>query len=420
MDSKRSPEQRAINLLGEWDAADDWKVCQMESFAICHPRQCDGFFERSLTFVGSSRLPQKLDEIPRFFDGLLKLAVQLDSERDVLITGQGTACDAMVRRVGEIFRIPVLNLISVPLGADKLSSKIEELRKKGSSNDVLVFDFENRGLDCILASVATQVIVLSMRSNGKLQAAVAKRLEDKKPTRILVEPTLTKKVLTDELLSRGAAGWYLFGEHSKEKDVANSELRFANEVDSEQYLLHWTRRRVGPWPEQSEAEYLDDLIFHASRKDHREIASLRRILATERILATSELTRDPRPVVCFSDVAFDELKERRVFRRHLSRWDFEPYGVAIAKSWLAERGCRGVMYGDQQTWESIDEKDRPFFQLNDPDGKIDWSVEKEWRVVGDVDLRMVPVDAAVVFVPTEADAKEIVGVCRWPIVVVES
>jgi len=245
-------------------------------------------------------------------------------------------------------------------------------------------------------------------------------LSKQKPTRILIEKTLTKKPLTERLLSSGATGWYLLRDEEKKEDASPDVNACSAELlNSDDYLLHWTRRRIGPWPEQSEREFLDDLIFRKARSNHSETAALRRILATRRLIASNELTRGAERVVCFSDITLHQLKSRRVYRKHLGRWDFEPFGIAIKKSWLKEIGCREVVYGDDSIWETLGKNDRPFFQLNHPDGKVDWSVEKEWRIIGDVDLRKVPVDAAVVFVNTQQDAKEVGGFSRWPIVVLE-
>ena len=373
---------------------------------------------RQSVFVGSSRLPQKLDQIPELFDGLLKLAVGLDSDKDVLLTARGTACDAMVRRIGELFQIPVIELRIAPTEPKQLNAEVSRLGG-GDSNVVFVFDVENRGIDFALANLAIETTVLSLRKDGNLHTAIKQRLIDGKLTRVLVDKKLTKKKLTEELLSCGATGWVLYGARDSEsgEDQTARDLRYANDFDSSGFLLHWTRRRVGPWPEQTDADFLDDLIFRSAMKDHCEVASLRRILATEQIIASSDLTRDPRPVVCFSEVTFEELKKLRTFRSHLSRWDFEPYGIAFRKSWLVDQGAAAVIYGDQSVWENLKDSERAFFQLNDPNGKVDWSVEREWRILGDLDLRKVPLDAAVVFVHTVEDSKKVAAFCRWPIVV---
>lgn len=373
--------------------------------------------DRRSLFVASSRLPQKLDKIPGFFDGLLKLAIGLDGERDVLLTAKGIACDRMIRRIGSLFGIPVVELRMAPLNAKKLNRELTAA--DGCEENVAwLFDFENRGVDFALANLADYVTALTIRKGGNLASALAQRLKRGVPTRVLVDPTLTEKKLTDQLLAAGATGWVLFESEDDDEQNEDPAANYVTSFDSSDFLLHWTRRCSGPWPEQSEDEFLNDLIFRSSRKDHREIASLRRILATQRILAGSDLTRDPRPVVCFSDVTFEKLKELRTFRPHLSRWDFEPFGIAIRKSWLVERGAAAVVYGVESTWESLSDEKRAFFQLNDPDGKVDWSIEKEWRIIGDVDLRKVPVDAAVVFVRTAEDANEVAAFCRWPIVVI--
>ena len=375
--------------------------------------------DRRSVFVASSRLPQKLDEIPQFFDGLLTLAMDLDGESDVLLTATGTACDLMVRRIGTHFRIPVVELRMASLDSKKLNKEMSIL-KGCDKKVVLIFDFENRGIDFALTQLAQQLTVLSLRKGGNLDSALQHRLKQGRPARVLVDPKLTKKKLSEELLAAGATGWVLFGgDGANEAEPRDAEAKTSclTDFESSDFLLHWTRRRTGPWPEQSADEYLDDLIFRSSRKDHREIASLRRILATQRILAGSDLTRDPRPVVCFSDISFKSLLELRTFRPHLSRWDFEPFGIAIRKSWLAEQGAAAVEYGDDAMWESLSEAKRAFFQFNDPEGNVDWSVEREWRIVGAVDLRRVPVNAAVVFVRAAEDAKEVAAFCRWPIVV---
>ena len=354
-------------------------------------------------FVGSSRLPQKLDTIPEFFSALLKLAADLDPDRDALVTAEGTACDKFVRRVGDLFGVRVA------------------VMKKPAEGCA----------DAVLASVADQMTVLSLRKNGNLHQAVAQRLEAGKKTRILIEPSLVKKSLSKELLSHGATGWYLMQREAPLSTLSQSRIVSRDsgtespaalrvkDVDSERYLLHWTRRRVGPWPDQTDQDFIDDLLFGSSRKDHREVAALRRILATGKILASNGLTRDPRPVVCFSDISFEQLLERRVFRPHLSRWDFEPFGIAIDKAWLKNSGAVAVRYGDEMLWESMSESERPFFQLNRSESKVDWSIENEWRIVGDVDLKCVPPDAAVVFVPTLEHAAEVDEFSRWPVVVLD-
>jgi hypothetical protein len=422
MSSNRSTKQKVIELLSQCGAI---KMSQLSNrvaelspdVAACFDAQSLELFKRNTVFVGSSRLSQKLDEIPRFFEGLLKVSVQLDPNHDVLVTSPGIACDAMVQRIGALFNIPVLSFVVAKRSTRQLEVQVVE-NEKALDKKVLVFDFENRGIDHVLSMIAKQMTVLSMRQNGNLHRAVTFRLQAERPVRLLIESSLVKKDLAEKLLARGAMGWYLLGaDREQGKNLPKAEVISAEEVPTREFLLHWTRRRVGPWPDQNKAQFLDDLIFQTDRKDHRNVAALRRILATQRIIAGNDLTRDSRKVVCYSDCRLDELKSRRTFRSHLSRWDFEPFGIAICKRWLSANGCREVIYGDETVWKQLTDEKRPYFQLNEQSGNVDWSKENEWRTVGDLDLRKVPVDAAVVFVDKKEDAREVADVCRWPIVV---
>ena len=94
-----------------------------------------------------------------------------------------------------------------------------------------------------------------------------------------------------------------------------------------------------------------------------------------------------------------EMVSKRVFRSHLSRWDFEPYGIAFKRNvFLRQFGARPVIYGGEAEWQSLDADQKPYFQMRKTQGnKIDWQQEKEWRVLGDVDLNQIGPEDAVVF-----------------------
>ena len=382
---------------------------------------------KATRFIGSSRLPKNLDSIPGLFAGLLKLAVQLHGGQAIILNGKQTACERFVRRIGQLFDIKVRRVESMPPDRNKISERIEQVVKTGT-RPVIVFDAEDRGIDRGLMDIADHTFVLSLRNNGTVHQAALDRLASGRTLDLLIDRSLVKKKTAKQLLSNGATGWYLLEDESThppdQHETDANQLTGGTVIDlkhetGQDFLLHWTRRRHGPWPEQTESEFLDDLLFGSSRKQHDAIKSLYRILATERLLASADLTRDRRPVVCFSDLTFAELLERRVFRSHLSRWDFEPYGIAIRRDWLASQGAQPVCYGDEELWGRLPDQDRPFFQFNSADSKVDWSIEAEWRIQDDIDLRKVPLAEALVFVPSIEQAKIIQDICRWPIVIIE-
>jgi hypothetical protein len=133
------------------------------------------------------------------------------------------------------------------------------------------------------------------------------------------------------------------------------------------------------------------------------------------------MVRGDVPVVSFTAVPARELGRLHAYRSHLSRWDFEPYGISIRREWLAARGTRPVTYGEESLWDQLPAGDQPFFQLRQSrsaGGTVwDWTVEREWRHVGDVRLDTIPADTACLFVPTAEEARQLAQISRWPVVV---
>ena len=189
------------------------------------------------------------------------------------------------------------------------------------------------------------------------------------------------------------------------------------------FLTHCTRRRKGPWPDQVDTDYLDDLILDREDADHSALAALLRIVRQQRLIATAQTIRGATPVVSFTAVPLAELRRLRVFRPHRGRWDFEPYGICLRCDRLKQLGARPVQYGDDRLWNRLALNERPFFQFRKTRREtgarhIDWSVEDEWRVLGTIDLAEFPADAALVFVPTAAEAEKMAAISRWPVTIV--
>ncbi len=79
-----------------------------------------------------------------------------------------------------------------------------------------------------------------------------------------------------------------------------------------------------------------------------------------------------------------------------------------------------MQYGGDDDWERLDADEKPFFQLRETSrGAIDWTMEREWRVLGDIDLDPLPEDAALVFAPSDSEARHLATISRWPVTVVK-
>jgi hypothetical protein len=183
------------------------------------------------------------------------------------------------------------------------------------------------------------------------------------------------------------------------------------------WLLHWTRSTVGPWPDQDEQEFNDELILGCRSSDRSALATLLRIVIEGRLWASSEAIRGGFRVVSFTEVPLHEFRSRRTYRKHRRRYDFEPWGIAIRRDILAAAGARPVEYGDEETWKLMKDASRPYFQnVGAGDG---WTKdEHEWRIADHVQLNRLPVSAVCVFVDSAESRSVVEKQTAWQVVVV--
>lgn len=435
-----------------------WVVLDRWPGALTTDRQQDGHWvmtadaaallsKNGSTAILSSRLPKILDDHQCWFDAIRTIGTKMIETKGVLLTAPGTTADRYVRRIAELFSIQRVTV--VPIAASKLrpqrildDAQHDAITDKGSRGDIVYYvSTKPYPTDQLLAQIADTLYGLAVVANGNVATAVQHRIA-KTPahhrTYLLNEPSLSDPTHHQRLINSGGIDWLL------RKPVAScwptladaatalsrpnpttalqpsARQRSINEIDQSEYLIHWTRARVGPWPEQTEDEHVDDLIFGLTRSKRSEVGSLCRILATQRIVASSELLRGSTPVVCFSQVPLSQIKSKTVYRKHLQRWDFVPYGVGIKRSVLEKKfACRPVIYGNDQTWQSLSPSQRPLFQLEtSADQKIDWRQEREWRVVGDVDLKKIAIDEAIVFAGAENDLAKLSGLSLFDLIAI--
>jgi hypothetical protein len=427
----------------------------------------------------SSRIGQAPDTQQAWFTVLRAACAKTDPQRDLLITTASTTTARYVERCAELFGLRMLQIdlpkketISLEkwfgraeaVQFDKADARVEEVflsppladQEPGEDKSVRQAPARDRAI----VAVSDQLFVFRVRRDGHVHRLVKARLRDPSwpEARIYVAlgPKLVRTEVADELMDLGAVGWVVLdaiggltdeaatasaarpveecagnstrpGVRSTRQGVARlpqeSLVVPLPSAETWPFLTHSTRRREGPWPDQGDKDYLDDLILARREADHSALAALKRIVERQRLIATAATIRGGTPVVSLTAVPLAELHRLRVFRPHRGRWDFEPYGICIRRDWLQAVGARPVQYGNDELWESLPRDDRPFFQLrrtrrSDGTEPIDWAVEDEWRVVGDIDLSPLPADAALLFVSTEADALEMAAISRWPVTVV--
>jgi hypothetical protein len=384
--------------------------------------------------------------------------MKLDPQQDVLLTAGSTTTERFAKRCGELFGLRLLcaeiaehpptsleqwteNTVlagraeDIPCDRVLLSPPVASAH--ADSHDGSFVDLPAR--DRAMVALSDRVVALHVRPRGHLAHLLQARLDEPAfpPASVYLAlgPELVRKEMADQLLRLGAVGWLVFGAAGQTDDAAlppwppeaaatraPAPVICLADVREGLYLTHCTRRRHGPWPGEDEDDFLDDLILDRAGADHSALAALWRIVRSRRLVASAATVRGNTPVVSLTAVPLSEIQHLRAFRSHLTRWDFEPYGICIRRDWLEPRGARSVVYSDEDVWPHLSAQDRPFFQKKEsksPTGRvIDWTVEREWRHVGDVMLDDIPEDAALLFVPSEAEAGRLATISGWPVVVV--
>ncbi len=409
-----------------------------------------------LVGVASSRIGRRLDSQADWFTVFRGACSKINRQHDVLLTAAATTPGRFVYRAAERFGIEVLSI--VPANEDEslntwrismqaLDSDVDPtvrkvylsppLKTTGRSAAESSISMGVPATDKAVVALSQQLLVFHLRKSGNLDSLVRARLSDsawpQASVLLALGDGLIDRKVADELLDLGAVGWVVLDTLRSAKKLGYAALRHQastqqapivevpDNCDGE-WLTHCTRDQTDGWPDESSAEYVDRLLSADCRVDRSAFEALKRIVSTRKLIATSRMIRGSTSVVSFTAVPPTSLFDLRTFRSHVGRWDFEPYAICIRRDWLEKRACQPVQYGDESLWSSLSALDQPFFQVaasakQSSQTKIDWTIEQEWRHVGDVDLSQLPGEQAIIIVPTEDEAEAMAAISPWPVAV---
>ncbi len=343
---------------------------------------------------------------------------QARREEATLLIADGTAIDPWVTHGAERFQVPVFRL-DTP---------------------------EQRDREVI--AIADRVDAAYIRSGGKVAGLLRTRARlQSGVVRVAIDGSATDREMRDrravwELLDAGAVGRYLPAEEIAEPWHGRPACVPANPsvpakpsapakpcvtidhgrdahatIDWSEYFVHCTRAVAGPWPGQTWAQYRDDLLLANPSSAARDaIDALCQIVRCERLIASAITSDRALAVVCFSAVELPTLLSQRTYRSHLHRWDYEPFGIAIARTAATQIGMQPVLYGDRDLRKELPADQR--FRFQSVGTTYDWTREQEWRCGSDIDLSRLGRGEVFIFVPDENSARR-VGSCNhatWPIV----
>ena len=394
---------------------------------------------RSTVCIASSRMGQQLSNYPTWLAAMRTVLCRLDPTSEAILTAEQTTTHKLCQRGSELFRVPLFQISRIPKTASRrwfakqaaapLPANVYRIFVAVDShflpvaNDAAGAD----SVDRLLIGMARRVQLLSVRKGGNIERAVRQRTRHLGPdaiTWILNDDQLTEPALRKSLVAGGCIDWVLQTEPAGSSTVTAKSIRSrkltALPDNLDDFLFHWTRGASIRVSGKAHRPLLDRLLFRTASDLNGAVATLLEILGTQTIHGNSTLTRDSIPVVSLTESRLDQWQQLRKFRGHLGRWDFEPFGIALRRSIVEKIHGRPVVYGDESTWEKFDLSLRPYFQIAESTRgkkKIDWRQEREWRTVGDIDLRQFGPTDAFLFVADTTCVELLSAFSRWPVVV---
>jgi hypothetical protein len=204
----------------------------------------------------------------------------------------------------------------------------------------------------------------------------------------------------------------LISESDEPVERAGGLHEISREVDSRNYLTHWTRACHGPWPGERRTDFYADLRRAKSGYPRDGISTLRRILTEERIRASGRMMPGGIPMISLTATSPAELLKIIRWRPGYIRWNFEPYGISIRKELLESLGAKKVTYGTKEQFEKLDASARPLFQRI---AQKDWSIEEEWRLPSNLSMHDLKPNDAIVWVLSPEQVAEIQKVTHFPV-----
>ena len=423
--------------------------------------------------LSSSRIGRQHHQRPEWFE-TLRLATSTLQPGEAFLTTPGATTHPFLSRLCELFNLP---RIEVRLASPRQPAQqwFQWVLKnvKDSRVDGVRQVFVSPGLtpgpqaessghhrqrhtagiadrDLAIHLLADSIWVLWLRNQGSVLNLLTTGLKcspfPPDSVRLLSGPGLVTSSLAASLQELGAVTWFLSPADSTADELKGTRSHSSSDSgisplpqppgpqpdqllsasiptwsdsagEQPVWLTHCTRRTETIGHNASSHESLDSILL-SRPADHSPLGTLRQILSQGLLRASSAAIRGSYPVVCFSACPLQRLLTRRRWQKHRVRWDFEPFGLCIRGSVLTALGARPVVYGDEHAWQTLDTSNRPWFQKRYSTcgtRQIDWSTEREWRILGDVSLSRIRSDDAFVFVPSESAAASLRPLSRWPV-----
>ncbi len=135
---------------------------------------------------------------------------------------------------------------------------------------------------------------------------------------------------------------------------------------------------------------ITDTLVHYIRGANLDEAFqvLRTILRERRLRCGTGYIRGGHCCVCFSEAPFRYLGYA-IAQGYRAERPYQPFGIMVKKNWLFAQGGRPVVYQLESQYTELPESHRWRHVRYDPcsEPAVDFTWEREWRVLGDVASR---------------------------------
>lgn len=427
--------------------------------------------------IVSSRLSLRLDLEQRWFDLLRTSVLHAVDEKHSVVVVRGTATSETVSRAAALFGVPMVEcqLSDQEVGNNDTVKKWldacvreSEVRNVSQRDGIPVFriwisprciegnEESHEGqsgdpseADSVAFRVATRTVVLNCRRGGNIHSTIRNHIRQQRNIHcpVIVATDAMQSLYSDDEIHNGCVPWIvdparntdtapaltpaflvnanvnanesLFKLSRQPRDQASVRLSQDDPLSApHDWLCHWTRPAQGPWPEEARDDFLDQLILGCPSADRSALAAVLRMISTGRLKASSLGIRGSHAVVSLTAVPLAEFRQRRIFRKHRHRFDFEPFGIAIRRTCLESIGVRPVIYGTDTEWNKLDEDARPFFQKATRDSSTSNLDEQEWRVHGDIPLACFGADDVIIFTDLAEQQSMLQQCTKWRVIIV--
>lgn len=263
--------------------------------------------------------------------------------------------------------------------------------------------------DSLVAYLSDIFIVVYLRNKSTLESILAKAAKQYNKTIFIWNPPKgIRRALSDSNSKLRIIPWELPHIASEELPAGNHNQWVQIFVPTDsfpfyEYLYHYTRSTYGPCPHESREHYLRCLLAGDPLVANTALDILIKIARDGVLRPHGGMIRGQVPIISWTSISPYDFERIKSWNAAVLRWTVEKCGIAVRKRVLKELGTKPVCYLHSHYYKRLPEHERYRFQKHEPP-KTHWKHEREWRLLGELNISLLSPDNAFWFVASHKDA----------------